>query len=201
MTRIPLASALLLLATPAAAIEPYVALQFGAPVWTCQTNDCELEAGAENYPAFGVAVGVRLPYVRFEVEAQSLRFEVHGLNGSRCDDAIRHTPRHLAAPCQVDTPLRVGALMVNAWPELTLLPDRLRVYAGGGVGMLYLSAIDHAAITPGAQAGAGLDVRVWRRLHIDFGYKAMFALETRQLDGNTVDFTSHGPTLRLTWGF
>src|SRR5690606_24117611 len=81
VTRAPiLAAALLALAVPAHAAEPYVAAQVGSVVSTATSNDDELEHGSERAWSFGLAAGARFGVTsrvraRIELEASTRAHE------------------------------------------------------------------------------------------------------------------------------
>lgn len=190
----------------------YIGIQGGLTEWTCQTNDCELEAGTDNEkPQLGGFIGIRFrPFERFntriEFQGDWRQHEVHGLNGDKCQKNPKNWSRNGKTMCHADTDLNVTTFMLNVWPGISVIKNRVAVYGGGGVGGIYFDAIDHDAFAWGARFGGGVEVRLHSfddvgSLVLDAGYKGLLALETRQMDGHTVDYFSHGPVLRLSWEF
>jgi len=194
----------------------YIGIQGGLTDWTCETNECELEAGSGVHPQIGGVIGIRFrPFEKFntriELQGDWREHEIHGLNGNKCAKTKFARFKNEMVLCGVGfgdakETLEVTTFMVNVWPGISVIKDRVAVYGGGGVGGIYFDAIDHDAFVWGARFGGGVEVRLHSfddvgSLVLDAGYKGLLALETRQMDGHTVDYFSHGPVLRLSWEF
>lgn len=181
--------------------EPYVAVQAGAQRSLATHNDDELETGSEPGLVLGAAVGARLSLsarvrARVELEAATRANELHGRNGGGC------AQRSCSADDLAGNTLRATSLMLNAWPELRLpwLDRRLAVYAGGGLGGAYVSALGDDTLAPTGQIGAGVLMRLGS-VEADAGWR-YWTTGPLDLDGQQGRYHAHGPTVRLAyrWG-
>ena len=179
-------------AAPAGAA-PYVAAGGGFAYWPSTGNEAELEAGSEAGPVASLAVGVARPHWRAEVELTHARHNIHGVNGNGCAQTS----------CSADhldgNILQATALTAAFYPELALGP--IRAYAGGGLGLVHLTAFSDDALAPAIRAGAGLVVPLTGALSLDLSYRALAALTEPELDGQRTEFLSHGPLLRFAWAW
>src|SRR5690606_1958597 len=191
-----LAAALLALAVPAHAAEPYVAAQVGSVVSTATSNDDELEHGSEREWSFGLAAGARFAIssrvrARVELEASTRKHELHGRNGPGCS-------RKCSADHLSNNTMRATSLMLNVAPELALT-KRFAVYGLAGVGGAYVTALHDHAWTPAGQLGAGVSVR-FAPIEVDIGYRYWTTAHVT-LDGQRGRYATHGPVVGVAWSF
>lgn len=189
----------LLFSQPAFSGEFYAAGQVGGTLWACTSNDCELEADSDMMPAYGGALGYRFNllepiHLRTELEISTQANDIHGVNGQSCesDDC---SADHLS-----DNVIRATSGMVNVWPGVEIIPDLLSAYAGGGLGVTYLTALGDEQVTGAVQGGAGVEINLTKRIILDAGYRGFQAFPV-ELDGQDTDYVTHGPMLRLSVSF
>ncbi len=178
----------------------HVGLTAGQSSWDCTSNDCEVEAGSEDYETVAVAAGYTFGgWLRTEFEAGYRKHEIHGLNGPPCKRKRSHwhiLPTYTSkgrAKCQTDKNLRVWDVTLGAYPTIQVY-DRISFYAGGGLGIIIVEGLSQVDVAGVGKAIAGAEVRVYKGLSLDVGYKAIWALASMRLSGFDIkEYDSHGP--------
>ena len=177
---------------------PYVAVEAGIIKWPDTSNSDQLEADSAWGALGGLAAGVEGRLGRLELELAYRASKIHGFNRpdgyTRESDGVRGT--RLSGDGNT---LHTTSAMVNVWPG-TALGARFYIYAGGGLGIAYLIALDDHALTPAGQIGAGLELKATGHVSLGLGYRYSHALEAN-LDGLQVKYDTHGPMVRLTYVF
>jgi opacity protein-like surface antigen len=176
----------------------YVAAEAGLVLWPETSNSDQLEADSASGVVVGLAAGVEGRLGRLELEVAHRVSSIHGFNHP--DGYCRESDGVCGTRLSGDgNRLHTTSVMVDLWPGMAL-GERLGVYAGGGVGGAWLSALGDHALTPAVQVGAGLVLKATTRVSVELGYRYFRALDTT-LDGLEVSYGTHSPMLRVSYGF
>lgn len=173
------------------AFSPYVSVGLGAGYWDCLSNDCDLEADSDPAIIGTLAGGViAFENFRFEIEGGYRNETLHGLNrdNGRIQDSLDGNS------------MDVFTVLGKAYYEYPISED-FSLYAGGGAGVVVLSALDWARAIPALSGGGGVVYGLpVDGLSLDLGVEYLWAVPFTE-SGTEVTYDNVSGVLRLRYSF
>ena len=120
-----------------------------------------------------LAAGYTLSNIRFELEGGYNVTQTHDTKRPPCKR--RHHSRG-TRKCETQRSFRMGDLTLGVYPTLELA-EKLFVYAGGGIGLLFVDDQSQVDVEGVAKVAGGLEVEVFDRVTFGVGYKAVFGFQ------------------------